>query len=61
MTGDPTVRTVLELDDEAGNKLLLRRIDKGKVHSRHRFEAIVTPGSEVWLHIVEPPRNVIFT
>ncbi|MGA9573764.1 MAG: VWA domain-containing protein [Lysobacterales bacterium] len=61
LNGDPTVRTVVEVEDDAGSKLPLRRVDKDKLPSRHRYETIVTPGSEVWLHIAEPPRNVVFT
>jgi len=61
LTGDPTVRTVVEVEDEAGNKLPLRRTDGKDVFSRQAFEAIVEPGSEVWLRIAEPPRNVVFT
>jgi len=61
MTGDPTVRTVVAVEDAAGNELPLRRTDRKDVFSRQEFEAIVSPGSEVWLRISEPPRNVVFT
>jgi hypothetical protein len=61
MTGDPTVRTVLELEDAAGNAMPLRRNDQRKEPARHLFEAIVEPGSEVWINVAEPPRNVIFS
>jgi len=61
MTGDPTVRTVVAVEDEAGDELPLRRTDRKDVFNRQQFEAIVSPGSEVWLRISEPPRNVVFT
>jgi len=61
LTGDPTVRTVVALEDEAGSGIPLRRTDGQDVFSRQEFEAIVSPGSEVWLHVSEPPRNVVFT
>jgi len=61
LTGDPTVRTVVAAEDESGNEIPLRRTDKKDVFNRQQFEAIVEPGSEVWLHIAEPPRNVVFT
>jgi hypothetical protein len=61
LTGDPTVRTVLAMEDHAGNKISLRRIDQEMEPGRHQFEAVVEPASEVWLHLAEPPRNVIFS
>jgi hypothetical protein len=59
--GSPTVRTVLELEDEQGNPIPLRRIDAGQNPGQQRFEALVPAGSETWLHVYEPPRNVIFS
>lgn len=58
--GSPTVRTVLRMEDAAGNAMALRRIDNADMPGRHRFEAVVEPASEVWLNIAEPPRNVVF-
>lgn len=60
LEGDPSVRTVVELEDAAGDPIPLRRTDQGSVR-QHRFEAVVEPGSQVWLHVLEPPRNVIFS
>ena len=61
LRGDPTVRTVVELQNAAGEQLSVRRIDRKTSPDLHEFEAPVDPGSEVWLHILEPPRNVAFT
>jgi hypothetical protein len=60
MTGDPTVRTNVELQDATGTTIPLRRVDKAETPARHAFEAIVKPSSEVWFRIAEPPRNVVF-
>ncbi|MGA8205788.1 MAG: hypothetical protein WB812_14810 [Woeseiaceae bacterium] len=60
LTGDPTVRTVLRMEDAAGDPMVLRRVDKAESPSRNRFEAVVEPGSEVWFDVSEPPRNVVF-
>jgi hypothetical protein len=61
LTGDPTVRTVVSLENAAGDAVPLRPIDAERLPSRHRFEAVVEPGSNVWLNVTEPPRNVIFS
>lgn len=61
LDGDPTVRTVLSLEDADGNAIPLRRVDQEHTPGRHQFEAVVEPGSEVYFHIAEPPRNVVFT
>lgn len=61
MNGDPTVRTVMTLQDGEGNAILSRRVDRRAETGRHRFEAVVEPGSEVYLQVSEPPRNVIFS
>ena len=61
LTGDPTVRTVIKMEDSAGNTMPLRRNDQRKEPARHLFEAIVEAGSEVWINVAEPPRNVIFS
>jgi hypothetical protein len=58
--GSPTVRTMLELEDAQGGAIPLRRVDKGQNWEQHQYEAVVEPGSEVWLHVFEPPRNVVF-
>ena len=61
LTGDPTVRTVLAMEDHVGNAIPLRRIDQQITPGQHEFEAVVEPGSEVWFKVAEPPRNVVFT
>jgi hypothetical protein len=61
MSGDPTVRTVIKLENAAGEAIPLRRIDLKTVPGLHEFEAVIEPGSEVYLHVFEPPRNVAFS
>jgi len=60
LNGDPTVRTVLSLEDEAGTQIRLRRVDQQERLDEHRFEAVVDAGATVWLAVSEPPRNVVF-
>ena len=61
LAGDPTVRTVIELEGASGTPIPLRRQSTDSDTARHVFEAVVEPGSEVFFHIQEPPRNVVFT
>lgn len=61
MQGDPTVRTVLDLEGGAGESMPVRRVDQRNIPGQHRFEAVVEPGSEVYVHVAEPPRNVVFS
>lgn len=61
MAGDPTVRTIADLENTAGEEIPLRRVDAGEIPGEQRFEAIVEPGSKVFFHVTEPPRNVVFT
>jgi hypothetical protein len=61
MNGDPTVRTVVEIEDAAGSGIPVRPIGPKMTPASHTFEAVVEPGSEVFLHIYEPPRNVAFS
>jgi hypothetical protein len=58
LTGEPTVRTVLALEMASGDPLPLRFI--GRRSDLHSMEAVVEPGSTVYLHVAEPPRNVVF-
>ncbi|MFV8816683.1 hypothetical protein [Haliea sp. E17] len=59
--GSPTVRTVLAMEDAEGLQVPLRRVDDGKTLDQHRYEAALAPGSEAWLRVSEPPRNVVFS
>lgn len=61
LQGDPSVRTVVELENAAGERILVRRIDQKLSPDLHGFEALVEPGSDIWFHVFEPPRNVAFT
>ncbi|NHA14674.1 VWA domain-containing protein [Thioalkalivibrio sp. XN279] len=58
LAGEPTVRTVLALETASGEPLPLRPIERRS--DLHRMEAVVEPGSTVYLHVSEPPRNVVF-
>jgi len=60
LRGEPTVRTVVELQDHAGEVVPMRRRNRNEA-ARHVFEAVVEPGSEVFLRVYEPPRNVVFS
>ena len=57
--GDPTVRTALALEDDAGTRVPLVRKNLTSAR-RHEFEAVVTSGADYFFRVVEPPRNVVF-
>jgi len=61
LTGDPTVRTVLTLEDESGASIPLSPGRQGRTPHTHRYEAVVEPGQTVLINVSEPPRNVIFS
>lgn len=61
LQGDPTVRTVVEMQNADGDNLPIRRIDQKLTPGLHEFEAVVEAGTEVWFHVFEPPRNVAFS
>lgn len=61
LTGDPTVRTVPAMEDAAGKQIRMSERRAGHSPGRHRYEAAVQPGQDVWINISEPPRNVIFS
>ncbi|MDH3532485.1 MAG: VWA domain-containing protein, partial [Gammaproteobacteria bacterium] len=61
LDGDPTVRTRLALEDSAGQEIPFKRNASKETPARHVMAAIVEPGSEVWISVAEPPRNVVFT
>ena len=50
LDGDPTVRTMLVLEDSAGQEIPFNRIASKETPARHFMEAIVEPGSDVWVH-----------
>jgi hypothetical protein len=58
LAGEPTVRTVLALETAAGEPVPLRLIERRA--DFQRMEAVVDPGSTVYLQVTEPPRNVVF-
>ena len=58
--GEPTVRTELHLESADGKPVPLRKLTGESTPLAHVFEAIVQPGSTVYLRIPEPPRNVAF-
>jgi von Willebrand factor type A domain len=58
--GEPTVRTEVHLEDSAGKSIPLRKLATESTALAHVFEAIVQPGSTVFLRVTEPPRNVAF-
>ncbi len=61
LAGDPTVRTVLEAQDRDGNSIPLRRLDREITPALRQFEATLEPGSDLWMRVAEPPRNVVFS
>ena len=58
LAGEATVRTVLALETAAGEPVPLRLIERRA--DFQRMEAVVDPGSTVYLQVTEPPRNVVF-
>lgn len=61
LSGEPTVRTEVAAEDADGNPLPVRRIGDMQLPGRHRYEAIAEPGSEVFLRVFEPVRNVVLS
>lgn len=61
LSGDPTVRTVLHLDNEAGEAIPLRTKETSNTPGSHHFEAVVEAGERYYLRVEEPPRNVAFS
>ena len=60
ISGDPTVRTVLQLEESNGAAIPTRKINSKSTAQLHQFEAVVEPGASYYLKIEEPPRNVVF-
>ena len=61
LEGDPTVRTRLVLEDSGGGEIPVKRIGTGETPAKHLMEATVDVGSDIWINVAEPPRNVVFT
>lgn len=59
--GEPTVRTEVRAETVDGERLVLRRDQNQSRSDEHVFEGVVEPGSTVFLQVLEPPRNVVFT
>ena len=56
--GDPTVRTVLTLEDNKGGAVPVRvSVDE---HNSHHYKATVEPGKNYFIKVEEPPRSVAF-
>jgi hypothetical protein len=60
LRGDPTVRTVVQLENSGGDPVPVRKVTLKSTAQLHMFEAIVEPGQTYFLKIEEPPRNVAF-
>lgn len=61
MSGQPTVRTVLELEDSDGTPVPTKKQQSSSTPREHVFQAFAEPGTEIYFHVYEPPRNVVFT
>lgn len=60
LTGEPTVRARIALQDAAGAAIPVRRLAGESSSARHVYQAVVEPGSAVFVRLFEPPRNVVF-
>lgn len=60
LAGDPTVRTRLRLETNAGAEIPLTQDSSRTTPQLHAWEAVVEPGTTVFLQVEEPPRNVLF-
>jgi hypothetical protein len=58
LQGDPTVRTVLAIENAAGEPIDFRVVERKP--DLQRIEAFVGAGETVFLKLEEPPRNVVF-
>jgi hypothetical protein len=58
LAGDPTVRTVLAIENAAGEPIDFRVVERKP--DLQRIEAFVGAGETVFLKLEEPPRNVVF-
>lgn len=60
LTGEPTVRARIAVQDAAGAAIAVRKLAGESGSARHVHESVVEPGSEVFVRLFEPPRNVVF-
>jgi len=58
LSGTPTVRTVIHVEDSTGSQVRLARA--GSQLDSRGFKAVVEPGKSYWIKVEEPPRAVIF-
>ena len=58
LTGDPTVRTALSVEDENGNTIAAR-VNVG-TYDTHHYTVTVKPGKSYFIKVEEPPRSVAF-
>jgi hypothetical protein len=58
LAGDPTVRTVLAIENAAGEPIDFSVVERKP--DLQRIEAFVGAGETVFLKLEEPPRNVVF-
>ena len=56
--GDPTVRTVLTLEDDKGGAVPVRVSVDG--HNNYQYKATVDSGKNYFIKVEEPPRSVAF-
>lgn len=61
LAGDPSVRTIVTLETAAGDEVPLRRDRLASTHDLHVFHADVAGGTEYYLKVEEPPRNIVFS
>lgn len=60
LSGDPTVRTELEVSGANGNRFPLRKLESDSDSRVHVFTADVPTGETVFAEVREPPRNIMF-
>jgi hypothetical protein len=58
--GDPTVRTVVAVENEAGEPIPARKLTMRSTPDQNVFESVVEPGRTYYIRVEEPPRNVAF-
>jgi hypothetical protein len=60
VTGDPTVRAAVTLENASGENIPLRKNTRDSDPGKQLFDAVVDPGAETYLRVFEPPRNMVF-
>jgi von Willebrand factor type A domain len=58
--GDPTVRTVVFLENEAGKPIPTRENTNASTPQLQLYESLVEAGGTYYIRVEEPPRNVAF-